>query len=738
MPNNAFKRCRAFLGYHPLARWLSIFASIGAAFLYLALIALLGLFIDLLVEQGEIPAYHQLSTADRHRFLKDLPTPDDAEGMQAIKDELKSLGFDAQHVGKWAKGDPIEAWSPREPALLWLADTTRWLDASVSPAAAETVRAEVRAANRRYGVEATPHQAIGPCGLLSLVVRTRFTMHARWLAPLAVWNDWTWVRGNQEFLLGLFLAGVGIAIARLGLLYLSNYLGAVAVLEAVTRLRRSIYFQASRLGPLAFRTLGPSDAVSASTRHLEGVHDGLYHWLTVYFREPVKFALVLGFAFVIHFWLSLAFLLIAVLVWIVGGQIAAFFRRRGRRAEMRSADQLVLIQETLMLMRLIKVYLMEAFSQARLETQLSGYAKAQLARYRGEAIYRSFFFFLGLLAAMVLLFVAGNVILARQLGVTSSLVLASAIISLYWPVLTFLSARRIVRRSRAAAVALFDFLDRHGGVGQAIEAEFIGQMTTEIEFAQVSLREPGNGRKLLKNISLTIKAGERVAIVGPDEAEKHALVYLLPRFLDPTHGEVRIDGKNLRWVTLDSLRIQIAMILQPNLVFNDTVANNIGCGDPTYNLQRIIDAAKVAHVHQFVSKLPQGYETLIGELGHPLKQGEMFRIALARAILRDPTILVIEEPATPLDEDTKGLIDDTLKRFVGERTVIFLPHRLTTLRACDKIFLLYEGKLEAVGDHRELINASELYRHLQYMEFNEFAGLASPAAPAPTAEDSPA
>jgi ATP-binding cassette subfamily B protein len=243
------------------------------------------------------------------------------------------------------------------------------------------------------------------------------------------------------------------------------------------------------------------------------------------------------------------------------------------------------------------------------------------------------------------------------------------------------------------------------------------------------LWEPGSGRSLLTDVSLTIRAGEKVAIVGPDEMEKHALVYLLPRFLDPSQGEIRIDGKNLRWVTLDSLRIQIAMVLQHNLVFNDTVANNIGCGDPVYNLQRITDAAKVAHAHQFISKLPQGYETVIGDLGHPLKLGEKFRIALARAILREPAILVIEETHVALDEDTKGMIDDTLQRVLPGRTVIFLPHRLSTIRACDQVFLLYEGKIEGAGVHRDLLNESELYRHLQYMEFNEYAGLVAPTTP---------
>jgi ATP-binding cassette subfamily B protein len=134
----------------------------------------------------------------------------------------------------------------------------------------------------------------------------------------------------------------------------------------------------------------------------------------------------------------------------------------------------------------------------------------------------------------------------------------------------------------------------------------------------------------------------------------------------------------------------------------------------------------VAHAHKFIQGLPQGYETHIGEMGHPLTTSEKFRIALARAILRDPALLIIEEPLMPLDEDTKSLLDDTFTRVLPGRTAIFLPHRLSTIRNCDKVFLLYEGRIEAAGDHKDLLASNELYRHLQYLEFNEFAGLVSP------------
>jgi ATP-binding cassette, subfamily B, bacterial len=165
----------------------------------------------------------------------------------------------------------------------------------------------------------------------------------------------------------------------------------------------------------------------------------------------------------------------------------------------------------------------------------------------------------------------------------------------------------------------------------------------------------------------------------------------------------------------------VSLVLQHNLVFHDTVANNISCGDLAYNLPQVIEAAKVAHAHQFIQKLPQGYETVIGELGYELDVGQQFRIALARAIVRDPALLVIEEPEQQLDEDTKSQLDDTMIRIVPGRTVIFLPHRISTIRSCDQIFFLHKGRIESTGIHRELLSSNAMYRHLHYLEFAEVA-----------------
>src|SRR5262249_43961680 len=272
-------------------------------------------------------------------------------------------------------------------------------------------------------------------------------------------NDWMWANGNDSYLVGLFVAAVLLAAARGAMMFVASYAAARATVEAVTRLRRALHHHTYRLGTLAVRALGPSEAVSVSTRHLEAGHDGLYPWLTVVFREPVKFGLVLLFALLVHFWLALAFVLFALLVWILGGQVAAYFRRQGRAAGHRAADQLALLQESLMLMRLVKVYLMEPFNQNRVERQLARYGESQPRRFWGEAIYRPLFAFVALLAVLILLLVAGIVILDGQVGVTTAMVLATALVSLYWPLVTWIEHRRFLRRARESAVVVFQFLD---------------------------------------------------------------------------------------------------------------------------------------------------------------------------------------------------------------------------------------------------------------------------------------
>jgi ATP-binding cassette subfamily B protein len=698
----AFAKACAYLNYHAAAKWTAYAAAVGIGLVYVALLGVLWLFADLMVYRGHLPGYYALMPPQQERVRQDWDNRSTEQRLD-LAPELAARKWEEMNGGQHEA-----VWRARVREIL----KQRRLDAAVERVPTEW-----------------PAFSDAQVGILSLVVRDEAAgkLLTPFVAWLARWNHWMWdsqPTGRWPFppyLTGLFLIALVLALLGAVLGYVNREAAARASIEAATRLRRAVYHHTFRLGTLAFRALGPTEAVTIFTRHIEALHDALFTRLTTSVREPVKFALLLAFALVVQFWLALAFLLFAVIVWLVGGQVTAYFRRQGKLATNQASERLTIMRESLMMMRLVKCYIMEQFNQARVERQLARYAQVSLVRYRGEAIARPLLLFLAFLCSMVLLFVAGVIVLYGQTAVPSVVVLALALVGLYRPLEHWLEARRFIRRGRESAAHVFKFLERRGEVGQVVGAEFLPPLSKQIEFDNVSLREPGSGRMLLEEVTLTIPAGQRIGLVGADDLEKHALVYLIPRLLDPTSGEIRIDQHNLRWVTLDSLRAQTGIVLSHNLVFHDSVANNIGCGDSAYTLPQIIEAAKVAHAHHFIQKLPQGYETPIGEQGHPLSVSEQFRIALARAILRDPALLVIEEPEAALDEDTKSLLDDTLTRVLPGRTAIFLPHRISTLRSCDRIHLLHKGRIVATGTHKELLSQNQLYRHLHYLEFSEMA-----------------
>jgi ATP-binding cassette subfamily B protein len=563
-------------------------------------------------------------------------------------------------------------------------------------------------------------------GVLSLVVREviggRFIT---FIPMMAAWNTWMWNGPvDSRGPLPTYLTGLALVAAILGLLWalltiLNREMAARATIEATNRLRRAVYHHSFRLGTLAIRALGPSEAVSILSRHIEALHDALYAELTITYREVILFCMLLLFAFLINPLLALAFVLFAIVVWQVGLRLVRGIRSQTRLANNVAAERLTIIRESLMLMRLVKCYLMEQFNQARIERQLSRYGQVQRIRHRGESLAWPALMILGGLCALILLYVGGLFVLYGQLSAAGGIVLATTLLGLYRPATNWMEGRKLLRRGKEAAEQVFGFLDRKGEVGQVVGAEFLPPLTKQIEFDNVTLRDTTTDRKLLDDVSVSFPAGQRIGLVGGDNLEKHALVYLIPRLLDPTSGEIRIDRHNLRWITLDSLRNQIGLVMMHNLVFHDTVRNNIGCGDPSYTLPQIIEAAKMAHAHHFIQKLPNGYETPIGEMGHSLSLSEQYRIAMARAILREPALMIIEEPDTDLDEDTKNLLDDTLARFLPGRTGIFLPHRISTLKSCNAIHLMNKGRIVDTGTHKELLGRNRLYRHLHYLEFNE-------------------
>lgn len=726
MASTALDRVRVDFVKAPSARWGAVLSSVGAAVTYALLLVLLYLFVDLLVWRGEVPAYAQLTAAQKREFADEWAGRSDADRAEAVArlgwpsqrgkrletrndDELKAL----------AKAKPEERLFADEWEARWNAGMYLALRDRVSQSAADTFLPPLGWERPDRSERADP-DAKTQFGLLSLVVRER----NRWVGPIlgkiAAWNGWTWVPGpsgsaNLPYLTGLFVLAFGLASVRGVLANALAYLAAAATLDAATRLRRAVYFHAYRLGSLTMQTVGTAEAADLLTRRVEEVGDAVQARLTVAVRYSLSVVLLIGLIVLINFWLALSFLALAGLVWLIGGQVAAYFRREGRIGERQAGATLTLLKESMGLFRLVKCFQMERFNQTRVERQLTESARSNWRRLRGRAMAGPLLGSVILVTGVALMYLAARGALAGGFSVAGLAVMAVALVSLAAPIAALFDYANKARRGREAADALFEFLDRRGEAAEAADAEFLPALTTRVEFRQVTLNDPATGKTILENVTFAVPAGARVAVVGPDAAEKHALVYLIPRFLDPSAGEIRIEDKNIRWVTHESLRAQVALVMLDDLTFTDTIANNIGVGDPAHNLPQIIEAAKLAHAHQFIEKLPFGYETLIGNGGHSLTPGQRFRVALARALLRDPSILVIEEPVGPIDEDTLALLDDTVARVSVGRTVIFLAKRLSTLRNVDRVFLMKDGHVEAAGAHEDLWKHNGAYRRLQIL-----------------------
>ena len=476
-----------------------------------------------------------------------------------------------------------------------------------------------------------------------------------------------------------------------------------------------------RLGQSSLPTEGIGPVINLWTREVNDIRDGLIADLDATPRIYVLAVGLLVLALLVSPLLTVFLASLGLFVWLTS-RILNRDARQATEAALRDASvQLCLLHEDLSLLRIVRIYSVGDYDRQRFDEHLERYQQADARRILTSGpINPSTGLLYGAGLAIALGVLGYNVVVNERISIATMLILLVSLAGLVHPIAEWLRMRKAIRQANRSARAIFEFLERRPELHQNVGAHFLNALHEQIAFENVDL-ESRSGRRLLEGLSVEIPAGSRTSIIGPDDDEKLALACLIPRLIDPRAGRVLIDGHDLRDVTLDSVRVQVATVLQADLIFTDSVLVNIGLGDPMNTLPRIIEAAKMAHAHHFIQDLPNGYDTTIGPVGHYLKSHEQFRIALARAYLHDPSILIVEEPNTPIDEDTKHFLDDTLTRMSIGRTLIVLPHRLSTLRSSDHVIVLHNGHVEEAGSPSQLQTESKLFRHLLYIEFNEFA-----------------
>ena len=409
---------------------------------------------------------------------------------------------------------------------------------------------------------------------------------------------------------------------------------------------------------------------------------------------------------------------LAVLVMIPIPILALAFRHYNtkirpvyRRVRARLGDINAKLQDNLSGIRVIQAFAREDLEYKRFSKESERYYKARVKGIRYWSIFFPAIRFFGAMGTVIVLGVGSVMVVNDQLTLGTLVAFLAYIATIYDPINRLTEVDNIFQEAIAAGERIFELLDEVTDVKDAPDAIDLPAIRGELIFDQVHFRY-GDGDQVLHNISFTMAPGEMVALVGPSGAGKTSIANLICRFYDPFKGRVSVDSRNLRSIKLSSLRRQVAVVLQDSFLFNNTVAENLYYGKPNATEEELIAAARAANAHEFIIQLPGGYDTEIGERGVKLSGGQKQRLALARAILADPRILILDEATSSVDAEAEYLIQQALERVLKGRTALVIAHRLSTIRNADKIIVLDSGRIAEVGKHAELMQRGGLYKQL--------------------------
>ena len=493
--------------------------------------------------------------------------------------------------------------------------------------------------------------------------------------------------------------------------FVQNYLANKIVSISMANLRNDMFSHVIDMEVGYFVSEGSTDTVSRLIRDTDSVGQGIKILLGKTLREPAKAIVMLICAFNLSPAMTLIFLCGAPLTFVSIARLGKKIRRATKRSLQNWSKMLGKLDETVSSLKVVKVY----NRQESEKQQYAGINKSLLRQVlkiaKINAATGPTMEVMGMIAGSVGLVFGAHWVYKGNMQPAEFFTILILLGSIAESLRKVSDVWNKIQQSNAGAERVYDVMDKEVEFEQDNPVE-LPPIKNAIEFKNISFTYPKSDREVLSNVNLSVKAGSRIALVGPNGSGKTTMASLLPRYYDPNSGQINFDGVDIKTATLASLREQISVVTQQVVTFNDTVAANIGYGKKDATKEEIIAAAKRSYVHEFIEPLPEGYDTIIGQNGSGFSGGQLQRIAIARAILKDPSILIFDEATSQIDADSEAKIHTAIEDFMQTRTSIVIAHRFSTIIKADSIVVLRDGQIDAQGTHQELIESCELYKSL--------------------------
>jgi subfamily B ATP-binding cassette protein MsbA len=531
--------------------------------------------------------------------------------------------------------------------------------------------------------------------------------------------DEIFINKNESLLLVLPLALFTVAVLKSVFNYGQNYLMNYVGNQVITDIRQQLFGKLIRL-PVSYHDANTSGRLVARVvSDVTLMANAVAGVLKDFFQQGLTFLAMMGVIFYQNWRLGGLSMIVIPLAVLTMVRMGKRLRALAASGQERMGDMASTLQESLSGIRMVKAYGREESEVARFQRSNRSFLSTTMKAIQVSSLGSSHMEVIGVVGVAAIIWYGGFLVINGSMTPGEFFSFLTAMFMAYTPIRKLSGSNNQIQQALAAAERVFNVLDlkTEQDVEQGrLELPRIAQSVT---FDDVTFHYESQSVPALNDINLTIHAGEMVALVGSSGSGKTTLVNLIPRFYEPTAGRILIDGIDIQSYTIRSLRSQIGMVSQDVVLFDDSIRNNIAFGREDATDEDIVRAARLAHAHDFVERLPQGYQTIVGEKGVKLSGGERQRLAIARAILRDPPLLILDEATSALDTESERVVQLALANLMKNRTTVVIAHRLSTIQQADRIMVLSRGSIVEVGTHDELLRRGGRYQRLHAMQFQD-------------------